>query len=1068
MQIYDKIREDNVKKYGTEASRTMKIIVNQYSDRTHFIYEILQNAEDAKASEIRFELQKNHLIIVHNGRLFNEKDIVGVCGIADGTKEDGTCIGHFGIGFKSVYGYSETPRIYSGKYSFEIRNQIFPYEVAGINWIKDNETCIILPFNKEGVTEEEAFEEIKDALNFKVTGESVLLLDSLCDITFSIEGQREELVISKVKGPADKGDFRENVFDINVLSMRKNLFTGSSKESEADYLLFTDANGKESTSIIFKKDKEKIVPIKNSMIYAFFPTAKEAHQGFIIHAPFDTTPARDNFKEGANYGKHNIELLRNVCELIRFAFIWMRDNKWLSFDSFSKVYPIYKYEEKDVLYSIYQNSIDFINSGEQILPTNKEGYFQSISNICVAGNMNIVSVFSDEDLQRLTRTHGNNKRYWLSKEISTVAYASFKAFLDENFSFDTLEWRDLVLKIDEDFLKTKNLEWNERLMGNIENACTRRKDNTHFINVADIPFVRTAAGDQICARNSEGKLQVYLNNPGHCSNRIDIDFLRNETIKSFYERALGIPAYNTEQEVRERIIPKYLNKPIAFVTDKPIRENIEDLKEIKDAIQMNPNIIEAIENCYLVTDGKEWYRPSELYVPSTDERYGYSLVRGILNFKYLGTCYFDDTVLGIRLDEVFFRKIGCNTGIRVLSVSQTDYLAAVKKYVDWQTADLLKYDIFNRQYISPRFAWNFVYEGFPQVLEDISFERSKKIASFLNKNINSSNFDIKGNLVAADDQHYSGANVHSMVAYSMLGLYLCFIPWMYIDGDEKAYRPIDIDRADIRKEYGQYRRLLELLPFKEVKNTMTDWINETIGNASERDLVKRMLSDPESLVRVAKAMAQNDAKQAAKDGKRKGIEERIKEGDKSQKQPESIQAPFEEDDDTVTPISQDAKENREKALEKELKESLDNFTKVTNGLSFTSRICSKEEKAFLEQEYNGRCQICSEKITKHDGHCYFEAINIIKQHELLEALQNSFYLGWNSLCLCPNCAARYNYSSKKISTLYNQVLSREIEADSEEPILIEIELPEGEEKSIKYSPRHFMAIQQAFKIYSER
>ena len=63
MTIYNKISDENRIKYGTEAERVLKIIINQYSDRTHFIYEILQNAEDAGATEIRFQLEKDRLYI---------------------------------------------------------------------------------------------------------------------------------------------------------------------------------------------------------------------------------------------------------------------------------------------------------------------------------------------------------------------------------------------------------------------------------------------------------------------------------------------------------------------------------------------------------------------------------------------------------------------------------------------------------------------------------------------------------------------------------------------------------------------------------------------------------------------------------------------------------------------------------------------------------------------------------------------------------------------------------------------------------------------------------------------
>ena len=53
MELYKQISDANRIKYGTEAEKILRIIINQYSDRTHFIYEILQNAEDAGATRIK-------------------------------------------------------------------------------------------------------------------------------------------------------------------------------------------------------------------------------------------------------------------------------------------------------------------------------------------------------------------------------------------------------------------------------------------------------------------------------------------------------------------------------------------------------------------------------------------------------------------------------------------------------------------------------------------------------------------------------------------------------------------------------------------------------------------------------------------------------------------------------------------------------------------------------------------------------------------------------------------------------------------------------------------------------
>ncbi len=211
MSIYEQIRNENVIKYGTAADRVLKIIINQYSDRTHFIYEILQNAEDARATKIRFELRKDKLCIYHNGRPFDERDIQGICGIADGTKDDGTRIGHFGIGFKSVYCYTEEPQIYSGQYHFAIKSQIFPKEIEAMSILDAGTTCIILPFNKIEVSKESAYREIKNALEKKITADSILMLNNIGQVDIDIEGNAKKKSINKEKYSFDK-QYKDNVF----------------------------------------------------------------------------------------------------------------------------------------------------------------------------------------------------------------------------------------------------------------------------------------------------------------------------------------------------------------------------------------------------------------------------------------------------------------------------------------------------------------------------------------------------------------------------------------------------------------------------------------------------------------------------------------------------------------------------------------------------------------------------------------------------------------------------------------------------------------------------------------
>ncbi len=1051
-EFFEKVRKDNVSKYGTEVSNYISIIINQYSDRTHFIYEILQNSEDTHAKYIRFMLYKDRLEIVHNGRLFNDNDVIGICGIAAGANPDGTRIGHFGIGFKAVYGYTSTPEIYSGNYRFRIVEYLNPYETENGRILPPAETCIVIPFNNDSVTKEVAYTEIKEALTKKITAESIIMLNNIAEIEIVIDGSPETISISKEKRQKDKAG---NVFDVNLLTTYRNSLINKYSEKEQNYLFFTDAE-KEASAIIFKVHDHELVEIKNSKIYAFFPTAKEAHQSFLIHAPFDTTPARDNFKEGADFGSHNIKLVNNICKLITFSFIWLRNNGFLNLSGLSKVYPIYEYEETDILSAIYKNSIDIIRDGEPLLPTNVDGVYKSINEICVPENMGIVNVFSDDDLQTLMC---NRKIFWLSKEISTGEYATFKAFLNKNFSFNTYEWRHLVLRMTASFLKQKDLSWMERLMENIESYCIKRfSQQSHFMDVSNIPFIRLSNGEQICAKEG-GIPLVYLNNPSSCKQKINEAFRNNETIRNFYERVLGVTNYDLERETIDKILPKYLTREVAFMTDNHIKENIEDLKAIKDAITMNAKVLDQVADRYIVTDGKEWFRPADLYIKSGDSRCGYDIVKGIISINYLADCYFDDTVMTIRLDEEFFKKIGCSLGIKALKVSKNEYLSAVKKYCGAQEAADLNAKVLSKTYISNKFDWSYNLEGFPGAFAKMSPERSTKIARFLN--VYTTKFDIMGELVGAEDQNFSGKNVDSTMAYSMLGLQLCYEKWIYIKGNPEPQRPIDVDREDLIEGYEPAKRLIAALPFKEVKNALLEYLESIYDDKGDIALVKQMLDDPKEFLKLAKQKAKSAAQIEAQAAKRGSLSEQLKKGDKRQKDGNSgLIGEIE-----VNAISKNALEKRSQKLEDELRESLGNQILVARGTYFTRRECSPAERSFLQAEYGGVCQICCKKITKWDNMPYFEAINIIKPSSLLKELSNSIDLGWNSLSLCPNCAAEYNYCSKKISDLYNQVMNAEIEPDSDEPIGINIELPQGKSRTIRYSPRHLLALKKAFEVF---
>ncbi len=78
---YASIREENKARYGTDIGRIGPMLLSdRYSDRSHFILELLANAEDELgcrdnwhgSRSVKFDLTSTELRVVHTGGPFDE------------------------------------------------------------------------------------------------------------------------------------------------------------------------------------------------------------------------------------------------------------------------------------------------------------------------------------------------------------------------------------------------------------------------------------------------------------------------------------------------------------------------------------------------------------------------------------------------------------------------------------------------------------------------------------------------------------------------------------------------------------------------------------------------------------------------------------------------------------------------------------------------------------------------------------------------------------------------------------------------------------------------------------
>jgi hypothetical protein len=291
---YRGIREENIARYGWDTA-VLDLLGQLYSERTHFIFELIQNAEDAGATEVAFELFTDRLELRHDGRPFTEADVRGVCGVGQsGKTAELTAIGKFGIGFKSVYAYTRTPRIHSGDEHFRIENFVRPAAEPPVA-LAPSHTLFVFPFDHDGVPAGVAEAEIAAALG-ALQPRILLFLRNIQRLRTGGPGARAAVIertvaertVTEHTGAAHPG---------TTAAAAGRRVTVARDQRREEWLVWhrrvADHPG-ERVEIAFRLGGGQVSPVTSAPLTVFFPTEKETFLGFLIQGPYRTTPARDN------------------------------------------------------------------------------------------------------------------------------------------------------------------------------------------------------------------------------------------------------------------------------------------------------------------------------------------------------------------------------------------------------------------------------------------------------------------------------------------------------------------------------------------------------------------------------------------------------------------------------------------------------------------------------------------------------------------------------------------------------------------------------------------------------
>jgi hypothetical protein len=296
---YEQIRDENVARYGWDTA-VLDLLGHLYSERTHFIFELIQNAEDAGATTLAFELFADRLEVRHDGRPFTGADVRGVSGVGQSGKSgDLTKIGQFGIGFKSVYAYTRTPRVHSGAEHFRIEHYVRPSAVDPVDG-DSPETLFVFPFDHDTVPAATAVQEIAAALD-RIEPATLLFLRNITRLRAHGAGVTDTGLTDTVierrtqpRAPASPARAGRHVTLTRSQGGRSRAEDWFVWDRPLDDL----GHAGQRVELAFRADttqrEPRLLARDGSPLVVFFPTEKETFLGFLIQGPYRTTPARDN------------------------------------------------------------------------------------------------------------------------------------------------------------------------------------------------------------------------------------------------------------------------------------------------------------------------------------------------------------------------------------------------------------------------------------------------------------------------------------------------------------------------------------------------------------------------------------------------------------------------------------------------------------------------------------------------------------------------------------------------------------------------------------------------------
>jgi len=572
---YRKIREENIARYGWDTA-VLDLLGQLYSERTHFIFELIQNAEDAGATELAFDLFEDRLELRHDGRPFTEADVRGVCGVGQsGKAADLTAIGKFGIGFKSVYAYTRTPRIHSGAEHFRIENFVRPVAEAAMGEAGAG-TLFVFPFDHDAVPAKVATREIEAALG-ALQPRILLFLRNIGRLRTGGPGAEDSAAQPSVMERSVEERPRGGLSDARALedtvrpgaSRRVTVARNGQREEWLAWQRPVEGHPGQRVEVAFRLEGGRVLAVGESPLTVFFPTEKETFLGFLIQGPYRTTPARDNVPGD---DPSNQALVRQTAALLADVLPELRDEGLLEADALQAL-PLdaARFPAGSMFRPLFDATGDALTA-EPLIPAAGGGYAVAVD-LLLAGSPEVLGLLDPGQLGALC---GAGRPVWFADAaISERRTPMLWRYLRDEIGLDEVTPETVVTRVTEEFLEEQDDLWITRFYRFLAGHPSL------WPTAGAKPVIRLEDGRQVAPLDGQGRPAVYLPGPAPSSLPTVKRAVADSPAAQPFLAALQLTVPDVVAEVLQIVLPRYDGLDLAALD--PARHDA-DLERVARAL----------------------------------------------------------------------------------------------------------------------------------------------------------------------------------------------------------------------------------------------------------------------------------------------------------------------------------------------------------------------------------------------------------------------------------------------------------------------------------------------------